>query len=483
MVFSGWKSWNKGVPESGYYKLRFKAQAINRDYPYPEKIVGTRKSEPLRVDVIAGSREYGELEFRTSSDRKVAGFIIADEAPEWYESRIWLDKGFQPRLTFPNGPNRVKPIRKTLVHNYPEHFQEFIHNWTIPGDGLYPYPIEEAEARRIEAEAQKIATVVGRVLDTQGTSNKFNRRDGWAAFYRGYEGPRIRVFEIELEGPYYEDWPTPSYRALFGDKEPTMENARPILERFATTAFRRPADEAKIDVLHDLVQSSFESGNSAFESLKIGFRAILCSPDFLYLQEPEGRLDDYALASRLSYFLWSTQPDQTLRELADAEALSRPNVLKTQVLRMLDDERSQAFTEQFTSRWLELYKIGTMPPSDKEFMTYYVDGLEGSMKRKRRPSSDTYWRTISPSAPFSIPISLLSMEDSLVSTGSMESPVPICKRFPSRLCPSEVDCSGRQASSPPAPTVLTRPLSFVVSGFWITSWELPLHPSTRCGTP
>jgi hypothetical protein len=61
----------QGVPESGYYKLRFKAQAINRDYPYPEKIVGTRKSEPLRVDVIAGSREYGELEFRTSSDRKV----------------------------------------------------------------------------------------------------------------------------------------------------------------------------------------------------------------------------------------------------------------------------------------------------------------------------------------------------------------------------------------------------------------------------
>ena len=380
----------QGVPESGYYKLRFKAQAINREYPYPERIVGTRKSEPLRVDVIAGSREYGELESRTSSDRKVADFIIADESSEWYESRIWLDKGFQPRLTFPNGPNRVKPIRKTLVRNYPDHFQEFIHNWTIPGDGLYPYPIEEAEARRIEAEAQKIATVVGRVLDTQGTSNKFNRRDGWAAFYRGYEGPRIRVFEIELEGPYFEDWPTPSYRALFGDKEPTMENARPILERFADAAFRRPADDAKIDVLHELVLSSHQSGKSAFESLKIGFRAILCSPDFIYLQEPEGRLDDYALASRLSYFLWSTQPDQTLRELAKAGALSRPDVLKAQVLRMLDDKRSQAFTEQFTSRWLELYKIGTMPPSDKEFMSYYVDGLEGSMKRE----TQTFFRYI-----------------------------------------------------------------------------------------
>ena len=143
-------------------------------------------------------------------------------------------------------------------------------------------------------------------------------------------------------------------------------------------------------MLHELVHSSYQSGKSAFESLKIGFRAILCSPDFIYLQEPEGRLDDYALASRLSYFLWSTQPDQTLRELAKAEALSRPDVLKEQVLRMLDDKRSQAFTEQFTSRWLELYKIGTMPPSDKEFMSYYVDGLEDSMKQE----TQTFFRYI-----------------------------------------------------------------------------------------
>lgn len=372
----------QGVPESGYYTLRFKAQAINRIYPYPEEIVGTRKSEPLRVDVIAGSREYGELEFRTSSDRKVAGFVIADEAPEWYETRVWLDKGYQPRLTFPNGPNRVKPIRKTLVRNYPDHFQDFIHNWTIPGDGLYPYPIEEAEQRRINAVAQKIATEVGKVLTTDGTSNKFNRRDGWAAFYRGYEGPRIRVFEIELDGPRYESWPSPSYRALFGNYEPTMANARAILQRFASDAFRRPVSDEKLDVLHQLVQAKRDSGTSAFESLKIGFRAVLCSPDFLYLQEPEGALDDYALASRLSYFLWSNRPDEELLQLAAKGTLTNPKVLQAQTLRLLADERSKAFTETFTSRWLELYKLGTMPPSSKDFTSYYVDGLEISMRKE-----------------------------------------------------------------------------------------------------
>jgi hypothetical protein len=370
----------EGVPESGYYTLRFKAQAINRVYPYPEEIVGTRKSEPLRVDVVAGSRQYGELEFRTSSDRNVAGFVIADEAPEWYEARIWLDAGYQPRLTFPNGPNRVKPIRKTLVHNYPEHFQEFIHNWTIPGDGLYPYPIEEAERRRIDAVAARIAMEVGDVLTTEGTSNKFNQREGWAAFYRGYEGPRIRVFEIDLEGPFYDSWPSPSYRALFGEFEPTMANARAILRRFASDAFRRPVSDEKLDILHALVKSEHESGTSAFEALKIGFRAILCSPDFLYLQEPEGTLDSYALASRLSYFLWSNRPDRELLDAAANGSLTDPKTLKRQALRLLADERSNAFTETFTSRWLELYKLGTMPPSYKEFTSYYVDGLEKAMK-------------------------------------------------------------------------------------------------------
>lgn len=370
----------QGVPVSGYYTFKFKADAVNRDYPYPEAIVGTRKEEPLRVDVIAGSREYGELEFRTSSDRKVAGFVIADDIPQWYEARIWLDKGFQPRLTFPNGPNQVKSIRKLLVQRFPDDFQDFIHNWTVPGDGIYPYPIEEAEARRIEAEEKKIATEVGEILSTNGTSRKFNQREGWAAFYKGYNGPRIRVYQMKLEGPFYESWPPPSHQALFGEFEPNIKHAKPIIKRFATAAFRKPVSNEKLDILLQLVQSEYQTGRNALDALKIGFRAILCSPDFLYLQEPEGELDNYALASRLSYFLWSTHPDQELRKLADTGRLTQPAVLEQQTRRMLKDPKAEAFTEQFTARWLELYKIGTMPPSDKDFKTYYVDGLEHSMK-------------------------------------------------------------------------------------------------------
>ncbi|MBT5168790.1 MAG: DUF1592 domain-containing protein [Opitutales bacterium] len=372
----------KGVPSSGYYELRFKARAIDREYPYEEKYVGTRKSEPLRVEVVAGSSAYGDLENRTSSDRTLEEFVISEDEAKWYESRIWLDAGFQPRLTFPNGPNRVKPLRKSLVMDYPDSFQEYIDEYLLPSDNIYPYSIEESVARKIAEEAKRIATFVPENLDTKGTSSRMNARDGWAAFYRGYHGPRIRVFEIELEGPFFESWPPPSYRALFGNFEPKVSNAKPILKRFSERAFRRPVEREELNALVGLAKAKHEAGLSEFEALKIGLRAALCSPGFLFLQESDGTLDDYALASRLSYFLWSSQPDKELRKLARRGDLGKTNTLRKQAARMLKDERARAFTEQFTERWLELYKIGSMPPSPKDFESYYVDGLERSMKRE-----------------------------------------------------------------------------------------------------
>ena len=168
----------EGVPRSGYYKLRFKAQAVNRVYPYDEAIVAARKDEPLRVAVIASSSSYGNLEFRTPSDRQVAEFEIADE-PAWYETRIWLDKGYQPRLTFPNGPIRVKPLKKPLVMNYPETFLGFIREYVITEGPINDQTIAHAYS--------------------PGAVNRRGR--GWAAFFGEYQGPRIRVYEIEIEGP------------------------------------------------------------------------------------------------------------------------------------------------------------------------------------------------------------------------------------------------------------------------------------------
>mgnify|MGYP002630144238 CR=1 FL=1 len=105
-------------------------------------------------------------------------------------------------------------------------------------------------------------------------------------------------------------------------------------------------------------------------AMQNGYAAILCSPQFLYLKEKPGRLDDFALASRLGYFLWSSMPDAKLFELARAGTLSQPDELDRQVERMLRDPKAAAFVRHFTSAWLRLDKLGKMPPSGGDFQFY-----------------------------------------------------------------------------------------------------------------
>ena len=105
-------------------------------------------------------------------------------------------------------------------------------------------------------------------------------------------------------------------------------------------------------------------------AMQDGYAAILCSPQFLYLRENPGRLDDFALASRLSYFLWSSMPDAKLFQLARKGTLSKPAELDQQVDRMLKDPKAAAFIRHFTSAWLRLDKLGKMPPSGGEYQFY-----------------------------------------------------------------------------------------------------------------
>ena len=108
-------------------------------------------------------------------------------------------------------------------------------------------------------------------------------------------------------------------------------------------------------------------------AMRDAYAAVLCSPQFLYLKEATGVLDQYALASRLSYFLWSSMPDEELFELARTEKLASPAVRRQQVERMLQDPKAAAFVRHFTSAWLRLDKLGKMPPSGQgnEFAFYY----------------------------------------------------------------------------------------------------------------
>jgi len=105
-------------------------------------------------------------------------------------------------------------------------------------------------------------------------------------------------------------------------------------------------------------------------AMQDGYAAILCSPQFLYLEETTNQLEAFALASRLSYFLWSSMPDTTLFDLARSGRLAEPEVRREQVERMLKDPKAAAFVRHFSSSWLRMDKLGKMPPSGGDYQFY-----------------------------------------------------------------------------------------------------------------
>ena len=150
-----------------------------------------------------------------------------------------------------------------------------------------------------------------------------------------------------------------------------------LLLRFANRAFRRSVTAQELEPYVDFAKT--EMAASLLAGVRAGFRAILCSHRFIYFSENPGRLDEYAIASRLSYFLWSTSPDRELRRLADAGQLSNPNTLRHQVERMLNDERSQTFVENFSDSWLNLNDINFTTPDAKLYPEFDNTLLESML--------------------------------------------------------------------------------------------------------
>lgn len=199
-----------------------------------------------------------------------------------------------------------------------------------------------------------------------------------------YPGPGLHIHWIEVAGPLPEKWPTESYRRVYGDVDPktaSLTDAESLLKKLLPRAFRRPLQPGEERNYTDLVAAALNSGQSFEEALRIGIKAVLTSPKFLYLRESKGPLDDYALASRLSYFLWSTMPDDELLSLAEKQELHQPQTLRAQVERMLQDPKAKAFTENFTGQWLSLRDINATTP-DKTLYPEFDELLQWSSVRE-----------------------------------------------------------------------------------------------------
>ena len=163
------------------------------------------------------------------------------------------------------------------------------------------------------------------------------------------------------------------------------------LRDFLGRAFRRPVEEALLKRYADHVMQRIRSGASFGDGMRAAAAAALASPRFLYLYDRAGqgdaaeRLDDFELASRLSFFLWGSIPDRTLFELAAEGALRDSAVLKRQVDRMLQDARLKRFCDSFPTQWLQLERIVSSVPDPERFPDFYFAKFRASMHMMLEP--------------------------------------------------------------------------------------------------
>jgi hypothetical protein len=207
---------------------------------------------------------------------------------------------------------------------------------------------------------------------------------------------------VEIKGPLYEQWPPRGHQLLYGDlplqpanpKVPTRDlrvvasqpeaDARRLLAVFLPKVFRRPVREDEINEHLALVKEQMAKGRRFDEALRAAYKMALCSPTFLFLQEKVGPLDDHALASRLSYGLWSSPPDDELTALAAQKKLHEPAALRAQTERMLASPRAKRFTQNFLGSWLNLRDIDFTQPDTKlypEFEQYLQQSMVEETER------------------------------------------------------------------------------------------------------
>ncbi len=243
------------------------------------------------------------------------------------------------------------------------------------------------------------------VVEVRAALEKGRHRVG-ASFLNDYYQPdapnpedrdrNLIVEWLELAGPIpMEPIPLPAtHKAIFvakpADESPEahVETARMLIERFARRAFRRPVTRNELDRLAELFAIAQEQGESFESSVKVALQAVLVSPRFLFRAESQPHPDDpseahpidqFSLASRLSYFLWSTMPDEELFRLAEEGRLRAE--LDQQVRRMLRDPKANALVENFAGQWLELRRLAVVAPDDGVFPDFN-DELREAMRRE-----------------------------------------------------------------------------------------------------
>lgn len=230
----------------------------------------------------------------------------------------------------------------------------------------------------------------GLSIDWIEIEGPFGVGEGYRQFYGSLPRVPHRYFEQAVAGKKItDDWSKwhpnefeKEHNRLRLVSPNPQADAEKFIRNFLNRAFRRPVPDSTVAEFLQPALQHLVSGRPLDDVLQDTYLSILCSPHFFMQVAPPGPLDDYALASRLSYFLWDSMPDDELWEVAARGELSRPEVLRAQTDRMLQDWKAERFMESFAGQWLELRKIHDMKPDT--VYTEFDELLAWSMPEETR---------------------------------------------------------------------------------------------------
>ncbi len=354
---------NKVVTRDGWYRVKLRAGA-------------DRGSGMFAVDDVRVSIRYCP-EAKDFANSAVLTIDAPLDKPQVYEKLMYL-RTSGPSLektlivswnTFYPAPKHPSPVLQNkelldLTNNALQSAFAFENSKTQKAK---PEVIEAARAKRDEnyEKLRKFAE------EFKGPVNYLNPEVDVKAC------PRIWFEYVDLEGPLTLEWPTKAAKEVFfdGDSKDDRAYVREIFARFLPRAYRRAVAPQEIDALVAVAQEMRDKHGKSFnDAIRSALLTVLTSPDFLFIPEPtepgSRRLTDEALASRLSYFLWSTMPDAELFKLAAEKKLHEPAVLAAQVKRMTADPKARQFVDNFVGQWMRARDFGSVMVDMRQYNKY-----------------------------------------------------------------------------------------------------------------
>jgi len=378
--------------------LGFKGQADVRRGDAPITSTNAELRELEGVGVVASAYEPIEPKFNQFRAPVAGHYKLRFNAYSVWVGPGQSNKWFIPNLDDISKGHRDEPV--TITAETPPRLLRKLGDFDVtPEPGMHELDVWLLAGEMIRPDAGRL----------------FRSRPGpgrWQNPLAEKDGQPGVVFRwLEVEGPLYDQWPTAGHKLLFGDlpmvnrkllEEGTgetnrangfrqrrfrpapgvevvsskpMADAERLLREFIRHAYRHPSNAAEVKRFLPVVHTALKKGNNFTDAMIAAYTAVLCSPEFVYLEEKPGPLDDYALASRLSFFLWNTAPDDELRAVAAQGKLRQPDVLRAQTERLLNSPKSRQFVDAFLDYWLDLRRIQATSPDGELYPDYYLDDL------------------------------------------------------------------------------------------------------------